>query len=138
MVTRNGIIYRRALRFQLAEECRIQTAVLGFEVNVPRIGKLTKDGMLTVREDKAWDGPSPPAIRTRSFMRGSLAHDVLCQMIRLGYLPKSCILAAHQTLRDVCIEDDMWRIRAGWVYWAKRFMGPATRPSGEFTQYRAP
>ena len=81
-----------------------------------------KYGMLTIRAGYAWDGPSGPAIATRSFMRGSLVHDALYQLIRES---PGCISRelADQELRRICIEDGMFRVRAWWVYRAVRIGG---------------
>jgi hypothetical protein len=47
---------------------------------------LDSDGTLTIKRGYAWDGPSGPTVDTRNFMRGSLAHDSLYQMMREGHL----------------------------------------------------
>ena len=48
--------------------------------------KLSKKGRLTLQKGYAWDGPSGPTIDTRNFMRGSLVHDGLYQLMREGLL----------------------------------------------------
>lgn len=87
---------------------------------------LSLTGDLVIREHYCWDGPSGPAIDTRNFMRGSLVHDALYQLIRMGLLPKSRKGDADQLLRRMCIEDGMSWVRAAWVYTAvKTFAGRA-------------
>lgn len=71
----------------------------------------------------AWDGASGPAVDTESFMRASLFHDILYQMIREGILPKNFRGEADSLMRDVAIEDGMWRIRAMWSYGGVRLFG---------------
>lgn len=51
-----------------------------------KYASLTKSGTLHIYADYEWDGPSGPAIDTNSFMRGSLVHDLLYQLIREGHL----------------------------------------------------
>lgn len=47
-------------------------------------GVLTVDGDLSIRRGYSWDGPSGPTIDTGTFMRGSLVHDFLYQLLREG------------------------------------------------------
>ena len=77
---------------------------------------LSATGLLTIRAGYAWDGASSPASDTKTFMRGSLEHDALYQLMRLSLLPQSYREAANKRLRQVCLEDGMWPVRAWWVY----------------------
>lgn len=72
----------------------------------------------------AWDGPSGPTIDTESFMRGSLVHDALYQLIREGYLDKKVWRPyADKLLRKICLEDGMSKFRAWYVYHSVRWFG---------------
>lgn len=85
---------------------------------------MSPDGLLTIAAGYAWDGASGPAIDTPSFMRGSLVHDALYQLIRLGVLAKdSHRQRADEVLRETVLEDGMLPIRAWWVYHAVRTFG---------------
>ncbi|HTE65830.1 MAG TPA: DUF1353 domain-containing protein, partial [Candidatus Binatia bacterium] len=91
---------------------------------------MTPDGELTIRAGYAWDGPSGPAIDTANFMRGSLVHDALYQLIRERYLSIVVRDAADSLLRDICREDGMSRLRAWWVYRAvSRHGEPSADPA---------
>jgi hypothetical protein len=50
---------------------------------------LDTSGRLTARVGYAWDGPSNPGPDVPRFMRASLAHDALYQLMRMGRLPNS-------------------------------------------------
>jgi hypothetical protein len=89
-------------------------------------------GILVIRKGYAWDGASGPAINTKNFLRGSLEHDALYQLLMLGLLPQSYRLDADKRLRDTCIADGMWKIRAQWVYLAVR-----TPIAGRYAKVRA-
>ena len=90
-----------------------------------------KEGSLTVYAEYAWDGPSGPTIDTANFMRGSLVHDALYQLMRRGLLPQSEREGADKAIRDLCIEDGMSRVRAWWVYQSLRLGGgAAAKPRG--------
>ena len=74
-------------------------------------------GSLVIKQGYAWDGPSGPTIDTKSFMRGSLVHDALYQMIRRRLLPMDpCRNQADRELRRICRQDGMNWIRAWYVY----------------------
>lgn len=108
------ISYRDGYKYQLAADYSVLLP-FGLDVDEP-FYSMSADGLLTVRAGYAWDGPSGPAIDTKNFMRGSLVHDVLYQMIREGHFPFSRREEADAVLRAICREDGMSAIRAWWVY----------------------
>jgi Protein of unknown function (DUF1353) len=67
-----------------------------------------------------WDGPSGPTFDTKTFMRASLFHDALCQLIGEGLLDKKYRKYADQLLRQIALEDGMSKFRAWYVYMAVR------------------
>ena len=88
---------------------------------------------LIVKRGYAWDGPSGPTIDTKNFMRGSLVHDALYQLMRLGHLDKNVYrIRADRELYSICREDGMCHIRAQVVYWGVRIGGnPGSRYGAE-------
>lgn len=98
------------------------------------------DKTLIVKKGYAWDGPSGPTIDTKNFMRGSLVHDALYQLMRLGHLDKNAWRHhADRELQRICIEDGMCRIRAQVVYWGVRIGGnPGSRYGAENPIIEAP
>ena len=78
---------------------------------------------MIIKQGYCWDGPSGPTIDTENFMRGSLVHDALYQLMREEKLARSFQKAADDCLRRMCIEDGMWRIRAWWVWKGVRDFG---------------
>lgn len=96
--------------------------------------QIFSDGTLTFRAGYCWDGPSGPTIDTRNWMRASLAHDGLYQLLREQLLAEA---GAHDDLRryadelmhGMLIEDGMSRARARMSYLGVRlFGGRAARP----------
>jgi len=80
------------------------------------------DRILVVKRGYAWDGPSGPTWDTSAFMRGSLVHDALYQLMRLGHLDAFTVRpCADRLLKELCIEDGMWPIRAKYTYYAVRW-----------------
>ena len=94
---------------------------------------LTADGTLTIRSGYAWDGPSGPTIDTLNFMRGSLVHDALYQLMRERHLDKDKHReAADRLLQKMCKEDGMSALRAWWVYQGVRLGGdPSADPAND-------
>ena len=132
------IFYRAGYKYQLAEEYRVDVVInakrsrrrqgyggqaeLGDQTSeeqevgiVTEYIDLSTDGLLTIKKGYAWDGPSGPTRDTKSFMRGSLVHDALYQLMRNGLLPSSCREDADQELHRICREDGMNRFRAWYI-----------------------
>jgi len=84
---------------------------------------LSSDSLLTISNGYAWDGASGPTIDTDSFMRGSLVHDALYQLIASKRLSKDHRKAADKILYRLCREDGMPWFRAQYVYYAVRKFG---------------
>ena len=85
--------------------------------------KLHMDGWLEIRAGYVWDGPSGPSIHSQCFMRGSLYHDALYDLMRSGRLPQEYRKRADQLLSETCKQDGMTGIRAAWVYAGVRTFG---------------
>lgn len=118
------IRYSDGYKFQLEEDYQHATGITPAAPGGNRFVQLTLDGVLLIRAGYAWDGASGPAIDTPSFMRGSLVHDALYQLIRLGVVTKAGgRLQADQLLREIVLEDGMLRPRAWWVYQGVRIFG---------------
>lgn len=131
------IVYRdiRRYKYQLLDDYVIDIDIHPPEEILeppPPLGtyvRLGTDGRLTLSRFYAWDGPSGPSIDTKNFMRGSLVHDALYQLIRAGRIPEASREYADGLLRAICIEDGMSRFRAWYVHRAVRlFAKCAARP----------
>ena len=74
---------------------------------------------------------SGPTVDTRTFMRGSLVHDALYQLMREEYLDyKKDQEYANNLLKQICREDGMSKFRAWYVHRALRLFGEkAAKPS---------
>lgn len=136
MVSR--ICYRNLDRYkyQLMEEYRYETGL-----SLPQTASTQDDyvvleqgGTLCVKKGYAWDGPSGPTLDTKNFMRASLVHDALYQLLREGLVPgdedarKAFRKDADMLLRRIVRKDGMNWPRYTWVYAAVRWFGrKATR-----------
>ena len=112
-------------KYKLAEDYEHQTALTEGPRAIGDWVVLGADGVLKLKQGYAWDGPSGPSFDTPSFMRGSLVHDALYQMMRNGLLPPERRQYADEMLRTICRTDGMNWLRAQGVYRAVRLFGAA-------------
>jgi hypothetical protein len=117
----NHISYKQGYKYQLSRSYTCTTPIKPkTDIETDYID-LTTDGVLTMRMSYAWDGPSGPTIDTSNFMRPSLVHDALYQLMQHGHLdPAQWRSKADRLLRDMCRADGMSRLRSWWVYRAVR------------------
>ena len=120
-------------KYQLMDEYIIQIDIKPVQNIESKFLSLSSEGVLTIRKSYAWDGPSGPTIDTRNFMRGSLVHDALYQLMRLSALDyKVYRKRADEILREICPEDGMSSFRAWYVYQAVHlFAEGSARPREE-------
>jgi len=127
--------YRKLHRYkyQLMDDYTIQIDIKPSQNIEFQFLSLSSEGLLTMKKHYAWDGPSGPTIDTRNFMRGSLVHDALYQLMRLSALDyKVYRKRADEIMKEICLEDGMWSFRAWYVYQAVHiFAGAAARPREE-------
>jgi hypothetical protein len=110
-----SIKYREGYKYQLAEDYSVQTRLIGYDIDTEYI-RLTPDGILTMKHGYSWDGCSGPTVDDETNMRGGLGHDGKYQLMRMGLLPQECREIADEELKQDCLEDGMWRIRAWWYF----------------------
>ena len=106
--------YRKGYKYQLAEDESIQTTIYGYNI-ITEFIVLTPGGLLTIKRGYAWDGCSGPTYDDDTNMTAGLIHDALYQLLRMGFIPDEYRETADRMLRDICIKNGMWKIRA-WYY----------------------
>ena len=119
------IKYKKRLKYKytLVDDYAIDTDI---KVKTPGdfgLLAITKKGRLTIKKGYAWDGPSGPTIDTKNFMRGSLVHDALYQLMREDKIDQDQRLRADEILREICIDAGMSKIRVWWVFKGVRIGG---------------
>lgn len=134
------IAYKKGYKYQLTKRYTTKIDLKPDNaINTDYI-MLTKTGKLTLKKGYAWDGPSGPTIDTLNFMRGSLVHDALYQLMREQHLDNGEHREqADRLLQKMCKQDGMFSARAWWVYKGLRFGGgPAADPANKKPVTRAP
>ena len=106
------IYYREGYKYQLTKSYAVGIEIFVQEDIITHFIHLYKKGTLLIRSGYAWDGPSGPTIDTSSSMRGSLIHDALYQLMRLGLISENNREYADSLLKKVCVEDGMNKVRA--------------------------
>ena len=129
------IHYRGGYKYQLvathAQPVRLEPMPAALALDHEFLA-ITRDGWLIVKEGYAWDGPSGPTVDTPDFMRGSLVHDALYQLMRDHFLDADIYKEqADSLLVHICKEDGMNALRRWYVYLGVRFGGrrSATDPN---------
>jgi hypothetical protein len=127
------IHYRSGYKYQLAADFSIVVDVHPTEPIETEFIRLEPDGTLFIRSGYAWDGPSGPTIDTKkTFMRGSVVHDALYQLIRFKKLPPETREQADIALHQICREDGMCKLRAWYVFRSvRRLAGFAADPANK-------
>lgn len=120
---------RKKYKYNLHSDYNCATGIVLTAVIESGLLKMTEDGELTISKGYAWDGPSGPAIDTKNFMRGSLVHDALYQLMRAGLLSQEVRKKSDLLMLKICREAGMSRFRSRYLYWGVRlFSGWAARP----------
>ena len=113
----NSIQYRAGYKYQLAQPYETHISIYLESPVKTEFIRLGPVGHLFISKGYAWDGPSGPAIDTKSAMRGSLIHDALYQLIRLRLLSENMREAADKIYRDALIKDANSIITGNYPFW---------------------
>lgn len=115
--------YKTGYKYQVQRDWAVKTSIIPKkDINVDYLC-MGMTGILRIKRGYAWDGPSGPTLDTDSAMKASLAHDALYQLIRDHYLTSADRKAADELLRDICIDEGMWKPRAWVWYYSVRSAG---------------
>ena len=109
-------------KYQIVETYTFNIDIKGIVAGNKYI-RLNQDGELTINKGYAWDGPSGPTIDTSTFMRGSLVHDALYQLMREEFIGIEYRDYADKILKQMCIECGMSKFRAWYVYQSLKWFG---------------
>jgi len=133
------IKYHSGFKYQLVKSCSFKIKCRPEHAILTKYINLSEDGILDIASGYSWDGPSGPTIDTKNFMRGSLVHDALYQLMRQELLPLSEKNNADDELIRLCKQDGMWGLRQWWVRRGLSWFGKeATLPENKRKTYVAP
>ena len=124
-----SISYKKGYKYQLSEPYSVEISIKpeGDIISPSGFITLSLSGVLTIKKHYAWDGPSGPTLDTLNFMRPSLVHDALYQLMREGLLDNDeNRKLADRLLYIMCKEDGMGVIRAWLIYRVLRLAGKSS------------
>ncbi len=135
-MTDKKICYRdvRQYKYQLVSDYTQATDIIPEKDISLEYLSLNTQGELFIKERYAWDGPSGPTIDTNTFMRGSLVHDALYQLLRSGHLKPDYRQTADELLKKINIEDGMNPFRAWYVHKGLAWFGERNAELQQNTQ----
>ena len=127
------IKYKSGFRHQLYEEAWTQTKIYPeYDIETDYIILLTT-GQLGAKKGYAWDGPSGPCrliadrlpgflkrIYLKTILEGSLFHDALYQLMRMGLLKLLWREQSDKEFKRINLKNGMSNARACWTYKAVR------------------
>lgn len=129
------IHYKKGYKYQLAHDYLEHIPVQPEHPIKTEFIRLDQFGNLVVLRGYAWDGPSGPAPDLDGFMRGSLKHDALYQLMRMGLLsPEQWRKTADEIFRRDCKIDGLWGWLAQVAYKSIRSFGSFNAETGQLKQ----
>jgi hypothetical protein len=144
MIERDKCLYfKRGYKYQVTRDYHIKLDIVPFSEDGAFLPNeyafLSPTGDLKVYAGYAWNGASGPTFDTLNSMIGSLIHDVIYQLIRLGLIDPKYKIYADGLLHALCVEDGMYSWRADYWRWAVlKFGAGSTKPSAEPKEEVAP
>ncbi|MBI9097549.1 MAG: DUF1353 domain-containing protein [Spirochaetaceae bacterium] len=88
-------------------------------------------GTMTIKEGYSWNGIRGYAVDRMNFMRATLVHDALYQLMRLEELPRSYRRKADLLFKKIALEDGVSLFSANLAFWGVRQFG---QPAIQTTQ----
>ena len=117
------ISYKQGYKYQLVVDYSLQLDFSPPQAVRSTFLELSAEGLLLIKSGYCWDGASGPAIDSKNFMRASLVHDALYQMLRNQQLPVVLRLQADQQMLSILKQDGMSLPRRWWAYQGVRIFG---------------
>ena len=123
------IWYKKGYKYQLYQTYSVKISIKPKTTIFTDWIWLNTEGLLTIHKGYAWDGASGPTFDTKNSMRGSLVHDSLYQLMRMGLLDRKWREQADRELERICVEDGMSKIRARiWYCVVQKIAGFGAKP----------
>jgi len=123
------IKYKSGYRHQLYEDYVTPLDIYPDKLIITRYISLFPGGNMMIKASYAWDGPSGPCrwIADRlpewlkkkylkTILTGSLVHDALCQLERMGLLDPKWAGQINKEFKRINLKSGMSRQRAWWTY----------------------
>ena len=126
------IFYKNKYKYQLVHAYSTNVGIHPLQDVHFGFIELSASGRLTIHKGYAWDGATGLAFDTANFMRASLVHDALYELMRNEKLDRDWQKEADFQLKRIGLEDGMSAIRV-WIHcttlrwWGRYFTSPAKK-----------
>lgn len=134
------IEYKKGYKYQLKADYYIKISIFPEQDIVSDFIELSTKGELRISNGYAWDGPSGPTPDFLNFMRSSLVHDALYQLMREQFLDRARYRKqADKLFYTICLDDGLNRFSA-WIAYClvRKFGDPSADPANRRPLRRAP
>jgi len=108
--------YSKGYLYQLREPCACTSNIRLDRDIVTAFYTIFKNGVIVGNMGYAWNGANKPAINTKSFVRPSCFHDIICQAIADGLLDPKWRGEADRLMRRIAKVDRMNKLRRWWTF----------------------
>lgn len=136
----NCIEYKKGYKYQLKADYQVDIPIYPAQDISTDFIALNTQGKLSICNGYAWDGVSGPTPDFVSFMRSSLIHDALYQLMREALLDKSLHRQqADKLFYQLCLDDGLNRA-AAWISFClvRKFGDPSADPANRRKMRHAP
>lgn len=137
--------YSKGYKYQLKETTSFNTNFRPKENISTHFISVKQSGLLIINKGYAWDGPSGPTYDDELFIKASLAHDALYQLMRMSLLKTESWRRADKTLERIVLNyinapsrkkgfknrvfRSLWKVRLVYIMKALQLAnGTASRP----------
>jgi hypothetical protein len=147
MNTHTGLSYQKIdqWKYRVVKDIWVQTSFVGYDIDHTYF-TVFSSGLILLKKEYCYDGPSGPTIDTPDTMVPAAPHDVIYQCMRLGLIPLSERIKADKMFYDLMVAEGdrletkdtaakkSWRrIRANTWYYNLRWFGESS--AKKQTQY---
>lgn len=123
-------------KYSVWKTFEIQTNVKGFHIKTDQY-ELFENGLLRIERGYAWDGATG-AFDTKSIIKASCGHDIFCEMINNGLLPRYVQALADEEFLRISKKQKMSWPRRMWTYGVVRFYQINKKPGFQRKIYMVP
>ena len=116
LIESKKLLYSSGYKYLSEEHFYIKMGFSPEEDIITEYGFFLSNGWIGIWKGYAWDGASGPTVDSKSSLIGSLVHDFLYQLMRLGLLQRSFRKKADLAIYYLIKRDGMSWFRAQYWY----------------------
>lgn len=110
-------------KYQILDTYEVGTQIYPTNDIICKYMSLSTNGILLIQNGYAWDGVTGLFYTPKKALIGSLIHDTLYQLIRLGYLHDTDRIECDKELERQCCQDGLHPVLCRVLYYIVRIFG---------------